>query len=416
MATAISVALAAALFAGCSTSQQGSTALPGSSSVSQPMGHGGGGAPNKYIHLNGKVGPQQLLKYQIAGKLPGPVTKAALKWQLSQIQGKARPQYHIRPDGGAPKAWAGDNNFGYLLGMSKKFKTLTAVNTEDNGCYYPVTVKVDHAHNVWTACEFGSSFEAGAAQEYSSTGSVMNTYNVGCPSNIGPSQCLYLYGETFDTAENNSNVFANSVYYENCSSSYCYYVPGGGIEVWNAGSPSSQPILITATGGLSPSQWFMEGTGYFDADSSNNVYYTFEACEDTYPYACGFGLAEIENATSPSATQINLIPPGGLGFWGGVNVNGAGTVLSVTDQDARTVTQYALPWTGSPSATWGPTGQNSFGLGDPVAGGYNSASSKMLLGDAYGWLDTATASGAQLHGTVDCSDGCDGAAFTPSNK
>ena len=207
------------------------------------MGHGGG-PPNKYIHLHGKVSSEQLLRYQIAGKLPGPVPRAALKWQLGQIQGKARPHYHIRPAGGGPKAWAGNSSFSYLLGLNKKFKTIMAVSTADDGCYDPVTVKVDHGHNVWVACEFGSSFDAGAAQEYSNAGTAMNTYNVSCPSNVPPSQCSFIYGETFDTAENSSHVFVNSVYYETCGSS-CNYAPGGGIEVWS-GSPSSQPILITA--------------------------------------------------------------------------------------------------------------------------------------------------------------------------
>lgn len=374
------------------------------------MSHGGGGV-HKYIHLTGKIGPETLLKYQISGKLPAPVTQKALKWQLGQIQGKTRPRYHFRPNVGAPKAWATNNEYGYLLGMTKRYKTIMAVDTESNGCYYPTTVKVDSAHNVWAACEYGSSFEAGAAQEYSSTGSLMHTYNAGCPSNIGPSQCEFMYSESFDEASNSSNAFVGLPYYEYCYY-YCYYYGSGGIEVFNG--PSSQPILITSTGGLSPSSGYtIDGTGYFDADSNNNVYYTFYACGE---YGCGYGLAEIEDATSPSATQVNLIPPGGIEFWGGVNVNGAGTMLSLTDQEARTVTQYALPWTGSPTATWGPTRQNSFGLGDPVAGGYNSASSKILLGDAYGWLDTATASGAQLHGTPDCTDGCDGAALSPSNK
>lgn len=377
------------------------------------MGSGAGG-PHKYIHPSGKIGPETLLKYEIAGKLPAPVRVPALKWQLGQIQGKARPHYHFGPNGGAPKAWATNTNYGYLLGMSKKYKTIMAINTGSNGCYYPTTVKVDHAHNVWVNCEYGSSFESGAAQEYSSTGSLMHTYDDGCPSNISPSQCFYMYGDSFDEASNSSNEFVGLSYYEYCAY-YCFYYSNGGIEVFN--SPSSQPILITATGGFNPSQEIIvEGTGYFDVDSNNNVYYTFDACEELYPYQCGYGLAEIENATSPSATQVNLIPPGGIGFWGGVNVNGAGTVLSLTDQATRTVTQYALPWTGSPIATWGPTRQNSFGLSDPVAGGYNSASSKLLLGDAYGWLDSLTASGAQLHGSPDCANGCDGAALSPSNK
>ena len=213
MATAISVALAASLFAGCSTSSQGTSALPGSSSAGAPMGHGAG-APNWQIP-HGKISPLQRLKMQIAGKLPGPATRGALKWQLGRLQGHARPHYRFHPNIAA-KMWSDDTDFGYLLGLSKKFKTLSAINTEADGCYDPITVKIDHSHNIWTACEANSTFEAGAAQEYSSSGTALGTYNVGCPTNIPPSQCAYFFSETFDQFENSSYVFANLTYYENC--------------------------------------------------------------------------------------------------------------------------------------------------------------------------------------------------------
>jgi hypothetical protein len=408
LATGIGVALAAALFAGCSTSPQGTSAVPGSSTVGQtPMGTHGG----HYIHLKGKTSREQILRYEIAGKLPAPVRIDTLKWQLAHMKGQSAPRFRITPNGGKPAAWSSDVDFSYLIGLTKKNKPVMAVNTANNGCYDPIVIKIDHSKNVWTSCEFNSAFEAGAAQEYSSAGSLKNTYNVGCPSSIPPSECYYFFSESFDQAENSSTVFAGLVYYEYCNASFlCTDVASGGFEYWPNGSPGNQATLLTSNlPGVT-----VEDTGYFDVDASNNIYYTFDGCDNVYPYTCGYGLAEYANATSPSGTQSVLLPPGSIGFWGGVSVGG--NTLSIIDQDTRMVTQYALPWTGSPMATWGPTAQNAFGLGDPVAGGYNAAGGKMLIGDGYGWLDALTSSGAKIDATPDCIDGCDGAGYTPSNR
>jgi hypothetical protein len=42
----------------------------------------------------------------------------------------------------------------------------------------------------------------------------------------------------------------------------------------------------------------------------------------------------------------------------------------------------------------------------------------MIVGDAYGWLDgiAAKSNTGKIHATADCSGGCDGAAYTPSDK
>ena len=42
----------------------------------------------------------------------------------------------------------------------------------------------------------------------------------------------------------------------------------------------------------------------------------------------------------------------------------------------------------------------------------------MIIGDAYGWLDgiTVKSNTAKVIATADCSSGCQGAAFTPSDK
>lgn len=410
MATAISVALAASLFAGCSTSSQGTSALPGSSSAGAPMGHGAG-APNWQIP-HGKISPLQRLKMQIAGKLPGPATRGALKWQLGRLQGHARPHYRFHPNI-APKMWSDDTDFGYLLGLSKKYKTLSAINTEADGCYDPITVKIDHNHNIWTACEANSTFEAGAAQEYSSSGTALGTYNVGCPTNISPSQCAYFFSETFDQFENSSYVFANLTYYENCyfvgSVEYCGF--GEGFEYWPNGSPASQPTLIDVTSVGNNSVYDIY---YGDIDNSGNVWFTYYGCENVSPYNCGYGVGEVTSPTTSPST-VSIASPGTLEFAGGVYTSNGGTRVWVTDQELRTTTE----WTGGVmGSVLGPTATDIEGLGDPVAGGFNSTDTKLGLGDAYGWADgcTVLTNICKVHASADMPDGAEGFAYQPSDK
>ena len=120
----------------------------------------------------------------------------------------------------------------------------------------------------------------------------------------------------------------------------------------------------------------LNGSGYLDADASGDVYYTYNGCENASPNTCGYGLAEYANATSPSGAQTVLLPPGSIGTFGGVTISNHGKTLNVIDQIARTVTQYALPWTGVPLRTLGPTMTPPFGVGDPVTGGFNRDDSK----------------------------------------
>jgi hypothetical protein len=136
---------------------------------------------------------------------------------------------------------------------------------------------------------------------------------------------------------------------------------------------------------------------------SSNIYFTYDGYNETSDVS-GYGLAEVQNyATSP--TFVDLIPIGTLGFWGGVNVGKNASFVSVIDQDARTVTQYSLPWTGSILATLGPTALNAYGEGDPVSAGWSKNDKNVVAGDGYGWLDS-----------INCSYGCYGAAYSPSDK
>ncbi|HEY2473242.1 MAG TPA: hypothetical protein VGI19_00430 [Candidatus Cybelea sp.] len=375
---------------------------------------GGSGAPH-YQYPKGVRGSLELLKLQADGKIPSPITRAAAKWEYKHAAGTPRPNFHHRRSGDAISIWAANENFSYLVGMNRKLKDINAIDTSANGCYNPVTVKVDHNRNVWAGCQFNSTFNAGAAQEYDSNGNLTNTYNVACPTNIPASQCVNLFSEGFDSAVNAKHVFANLVYYDACDLSYnCQPGQSGGFEYWKAGSPSSQPTLIsTSLPGMT-----VYGTGYFDVDANDNIYFWYDGCENAYPYTCGYGLAEIESATGSSPTQIVLTQPNASAFWGGVSVSKQGTVLNVLEQNARTVTQYALPWTGSPIGSLGPTQIPAIGVADPISGGFDRSDSKIIIGDGYGWLDgiNAKTNAAKVRSTAVCADGCGGAAFTPSDK
>ncbi len=101
----VSLAISVALLAGCSSSPQGASSLPGSPGVNQqPAGSFGHDA-------SGHMTLMKLLKLQAKGKLPGPVPQKVLKWQYRQIKAHARPAYHISPDWKCVAAWASVTGF-----------------------------------------------------------------------------------------------------------------------------------------------------------------------------------------------------------------------------------------------------------------------------------------------------------------
>ena len=357
-----------------------------------------------------------LLKLQADGKILSPVTQAAAKREYNSLTSAPRRTLHEIHSGIAPTIWASSTGYSYLIGVNKTNKTVAAIDTAANGCYNPTTVKVDHQRNVWLSCQVNSTFEVGAAQEYSGSGTLLNTYNAGCPSNIPVSLCAQFFSGTVDQAENANHVFVGLTFYVSCYGYYiCNQASGGGVEFWNANQPSAQPTVNP----FNLSGITLYGSAYFDVDASDNIYYTYSGCENVYPYTCGDGLAEYADATNASGAQTVLLPPGSIGTYGGVTISNHGKVLNVIDQSARTITQYALPWTGTPLRTLGPTLANTFGYGDPVSGGFNRSDSKMIVGDAYGWFNgiAVKSNTAKIHPTADCSGGgCYGASYTPSDK
>lgn len=350
-----------------------------------------------------------LLKMQAEGKIPGPVPVKVLQRQLKLLQTQPRPKFQVHRDVGIGM-WVANTNYGYILGQSKNGKrNHIAINAENNGCYYPITLQVDSSQNLWSSCEYNSEFSGTAVQEYDSTGTLENTYNGGCPSPI--SECDYWYAYGFSAATNSSYVFSAQTFTEEeiCNPS-CEYYYGSGFEYWPLGDPSATPAFVNVGENCDP----VCDTYYMDVDNSNNIYFTY------YGYSngeYGYGLAEVENATSPSWTMVSLLAPGTLGFAGGVYISNGGSVLNVTDQMARTTTQYALPWTGTPIQTLGPTKENAFSCGDPVTGAFNNGDTKAVFGDACGWIDKGTVPTNKWKTLAGINfNGAEGAAYSPSDR
>jgi hypothetical protein len=408
----VSLAISVALLAGCSSSPQGASSLPGALGASQQsVGYFG------LRDASGRINPLKLLKLQAEGKLPGPVPQKVLRWQYQQVKAHARPAFHISPEWKNVAAWASNTDYSYLVGQNSGLsKTVDDIDVSPY-CFDPVTVKVDRARNIWTACEFNLSGLGGQVQEFNKNGNAVASYiwNASCTN---PSGCVFYEGYGFDGAETPTTVYgaANTLQYY-CPSSSCFISTTAGFVYWTGG-PSSTPTFITLPSTSGPINF--EEVFYMDVDNRGNIYFDYAGCENTSPYSCGYGLAEIKKPTSPSFTVIPLLPPGSIQFPGGVYVSNHGYTLNVTDQLLRTTSRYHLPISpsSSPYRTIGPTAVNFFGLGDPVAGGFNPRDSRFGLGDAYGWLDVGRLPANQWRdiATTSCAFGCEGFAFTPSDK
>lgn len=415
-----------ALLAGCSGSPQG-TALPGGPSTGsashqippqhQVISH------NSLPH--GKMNIIKALKMQLAGKLASPVSKEALKKIIKAMETQKRPHWkynHVAP--AHIGAWALNEAFGYMLGLKPNLKkTTTAVDLTSNGCEEPVTAKEDANNNVWVGCAYDGSFEGPVAQQYNSVGRLLNSYDTGTGSACNPSW-YYCFNEAdgFDEGQSSNKVWVTQtqgeLYYCPTSFDTCYEDLTAGLYNFPLGSPSASPTFINLYG-TEVGGYPIYAVGYADVDSSNNVYFTYEACTyfyESYCFEVATGLAEYTSGGS----VVGLLPAGSIGFWGGVYVSGGGTVLNVIDQDSRENSQYSLPFTPSsaPFNILGPTATNLFGLGDPIQGTFNSTSSKMAVGDAYGWIDSGVVSTNTWKGVgnINCTDGCFGTTYQPSDR
>jgi hypothetical protein len=378
-----SVALLGALAAGCGSTSQRAAEIPAATSQS---------------------GKLSLLQLQAAGKLPAPVRRSVLQRQLAQLGRTPRPHAAFR---GAANVglWAASNTYEYIFGQTANgSKTISAIDVGANGCYFNVGIKVDVAQNLWTACEEDPTFQRGAVQEYTN-GTLAATYTEGCPV---PS-CSQWYSYGFDVAvDSTGHTFAALTYFNMVIGTTTTL--GGGFEWWS--SPSSVPTLIALPFGNPVSSVY-----FFDVDATGNIWFDYEGCTTS----CGFGVGEIQSPTT-TPLFVPVLPPGTIGYPGGVYVSKGGTVLNVTDQEARTISQYTLPWTPSETAfnVLGPTYVNQAGCGDPVSGGFNQNDTRQADGDDCGWLDVGKIKkkGKNRYSAVTNPNfaGLEGAAYVPSDK
>jgi hypothetical protein len=226
--SAICVALAATLFAGCS-SAQGTNSIPASATAEQATVQSAGVSHWTYPHQK-FANAKDLLKLQAEGKIVSPLTLAASKSLYNKVLTTARPTFR-KVASGAPTMWLSNTGYSYLIGLNGHHQTLAAIDVSKNGCYSQVTIKVDHPGNLWLACQLNPTFESGSAQEYDSSGNLLTTYSVGCPTNIAPSACGQFFSGTTDQTESNTNVFVGLTYYAACDASYnCTSANGGGVE------------------------------------------------------------------------------------------------------------------------------------------------------------------------------------------
>jgi hypothetical protein len=323
---------------------------------------------------------------------------------------------HVQLHSGIVGLWVSNAGENYILGQTKNgVQTVVAIDAQSNGCVSPLALKVDHARNLWVACESGAtSANSGVVQEYTAGAKLSATYSEGCPKPTKYCSSWFSYG--YDEAVGGGAVFTSIlVSQEQICNPSCTQVTGAGFEWWAAGKNFAAPGYINVGNACTP----VCEVDFMDLDASGNIwfdYYGYNAASNQY----GYGLGEIVHPTSKSWAFVPIEPPGTYGFAGGVYVSHSGKTLNVTDQTARTIAQYHLPVTpnAKPFKVLGPTFVNSMGLGDPVSGGFNQAETNLALGDAYAWIDIGQVGKNAWRGVTNTNfyGGLDGAAYTPSDK
>lgn len=389
-----------AFIAGCSSTSQGMPSLPGAAPAA-PSNQG----------LGRHLGSRDLLRLQAEGKLPGPMPRAILQRQLKELTRRPDLRFNVRPDVAGVKIWASVPNYNALFGLAKRGTTVkVGINTDAAGCDSPVSIKIDHAQNIWAGCESNPLMPGlGVVREWTSpTGST--GYLIQCPFGY-PQYCSSASGYGFDSAENSTYVVASLATYDfdDCLGTICTDYSGSGFMYWPAGNPEAPPGIVQLT---CPK---ICNVYYIDMDNSNDIWFDYYGCQTSI---CGYGLAEITSTSSCAFCGLQLIePPGTYGFAGGVYVSNGGTVLNVIDETGRVVDQYHLPVAvnATPFNISGPIG---FGVGLPVSGAFDSTDTKMVVGDALDWLDRGNivTDTWKVSRAPTFTSGLGGAAYTPSDK
>ncbi len=402
----IGVLISAALLAACGGNNGLSSSTPTSVTPQTLPGAVNNIAPGSMFTGLGKgpISQVDLLKLQIAGKLPSVFSRAALRHALKVLSSHSRPHLRFRRTARVG-LWVSTLEYSYVVGLTASGRrTVSAIDVGGNGCMDPYGIKVDHSENLWVACGFNSSMTTGLVQEYKPGSSTPYATYVdgGCNS-----PCTSYTATPQDVAfDSDGHVFASNIDSNECIPSCTNNI--WPVVWWNADSPSSPP-----TGVEDPNIIF--SGGFLDVDADGNVYTTGYGCIGT---PCGYLLDEISDPTGASPTVTNLIPPSFNANLEGVYVSNHGTVLNVTDGTSRTTSQYHLPWTGEAFKTLGPTLLNIEGSGQPVAGGFNYNDRMLALGDAFGWVDIGKVSTNVWSAHTDPDLGVlnSGAAYVPSDK
>lgn len=389
-----------ALLAGCSNTQSTSN-LPSTSFAAGARAIVPPQLQTVSMADAGNMSQTNLLKLQAEGKLVGPFSRHALERALQYLRHHPHAQMRVHPQSKGSDLWVTNTGYSYLLAMTvyKNGGTsqTAAINTAENGCYYPVTVKTDAHANVWTACESNNGNQsAGVEQEYSSGGQLVATYD-GSAQGCTPGWSCYSF--TFDGGSDGmGHVYLEQTsadeYY--CSGSTCafeYLDPG--FMWWNEGSPSSSPTFISLPYGNPVRLIF-----YMATDSSGNIWFDYLGCGSA---TCGgYGLAEITNPTS-NPQFVSIVSPyynnawGGVSWWCLLHSKICPPRLAVTNPSTTYTALYEQGTSGLQLVgLLGPTLEGFDGLSEPIAGGINKSGTQLAQGDAFGWVDiTNTASNKQ---------------------
>jgi hypothetical protein len=377
-----------------------------------------GQVKTNYVGHKGKLTTLQLMKLQLAGKIPSPISHALLAKQLQYVEHHKRPFFGgFNPDrrkggGGSVAEWSSMPYYDYLLGQNSKLtSTVGDIYTANNECYEPYMVKIDHGQNIWVACDETEPDFYSGVQEYSSTGSYDASYGGECTGvPAGYAYCGFYEGYGYDSAETANNVFLSLEFFEEefCTSGgSCGFYDGGGFLYWPQNEPSATPTLI---GGADCDP--ICDAYYMDADANGNLWF------DYYGYAdgeYGYGVAEIQNPTSDAPTFVSILNPGTMQCAGGVYVSTKGSTQTVNALDCSSRDIYTFTTGGIQGSSLGPVDL----FGEPEGLGFNSTDTSIVNGDCeldwnnVGNVATNKWSPKKAAYEVSCIYG---SAYTPSDK